>query len=122
VTLDRKIESFGSLQWDGKYMTVADFGANVIYRFAPSEDAAGTVVGATELPSGHGSLTQTWIAGDHVVAAGLDTRGVCTDACRGSVNVFHYPQASLLSKNIGGAGDFQDPRGVAVIFALDPPK
>jgi hypothetical protein len=48
VTLNRRIEKPGTLQWDGSYMTIEDRGANVIYRvrvLGPN----GFVVGSTPL-------------------------------------------------------------------------
>jgi hypothetical protein len=122
ITLDRKVESFGSVQWDGQHLTVADFGANVIYRFTIN-GTRGTEVGATPLANGGGTwrFTQTWIEPNSVFAAMLGP-GVCLTTCPGSVDVWNYPHGGLPLKNIGGLGDFANPNGVTVSRLVDPPR
>ncbi|HZY96578.1 MAG TPA: hypothetical protein VFE35_05710 [Candidatus Cybelea sp.] len=122
IALDRQIESFGSVQWDGQHMTVADFHAHIIYRFAII-GTNGREIGSTLLATGLAGerLTQTWIEGNAVVAANLEPRG-CLATCPGSVNAWSYPNGGLAFRNIGGVGDFANPNGVAISLALDPPR
>ncbi|MBV8724343.1 MAG: hypothetical protein JO078_13080 [Candidatus Eremiobacteraeota bacterium] len=128
IPLDRKIVSFGSLQWDGNDIAITDIGADAIYRFAIKENAGGglggKLVGYTTLidrSNGNRSqnlrFTQTWIANNNVVAAD-EAGGACDFKCAGSVNAWHYPQGGKAFKNIGGGRSFTNPSGVAVSVGL----
>lgn len=67
VTLNRRVEKPGALQWDGSYMTIEDRGANVIYRvrvLGPN----GFVVGSTPLSAWRPHFAaQSFIYNDAIV-------------------------------------------------------
>ncbi len=70
IRLDKSISKAGSMQWDGKYLAIADFGktidsAAVIYRFALS-GRSGKKVSTTKLDLSH-ALAQFWIQGGTVI-------------------------------------------------------
>ncbi len=70
IRLDESISTAGSMQWDGKYLAVADFGdstgsASVIYRFALS-GSSGKRVSTTKLDLSS-ARAQFWIQGAAVV-------------------------------------------------------
>jgi len=67
IAVDQTLQSPGSVQWDGTYMTVGDNKAQIIYRFTIS-GSQGTVVGTTQLDGVPGSGLQWWIAGNTVIS------------------------------------------------------
>ena len=124
VTLNRTIQSFGSLQWDGQYLAVTDIGTDDVYRFAIKANGNGSiggfVAGYTELgdrSNGKGynttRITETWVAGNTIVASRMRA-GICDFKCPGSVDVWHYPAGGPAFRNIGGGAIFDNPSGVAV--------
>lgn len=101
ITTSNNVAFAGSVQWDGKYLTVDDQNDNNIYRY--------TVQGTTAVLKGTVSLeasdcAQTWIAGDLVY---------CADAGSNDGEVFKYPE--------GGApiavftGNFDLPLGTVAV-------
>ena len=124
VTLNRTIQSFGSLQWDGEYLDVTDIGTDAVYRFEIKANGNGSiggfVAGYTELgdrSNGNGykttRITQTWVDGNTVVASRMRA-GICDFKCPGSVDAWHYPAGGSAFRNIGGGAIFDNPSGVAV--------
>ncbi len=65
--MNQSFEFWGSVQWDGKYVTVADNEVNKIYRFTIS-GSSGTLEGTVDL-GGAQPLYQSVIDGKKVVAA-----------------------------------------------------
>ena len=70
----------GSVQWDGKYVTVTDQEANAMYQYTVSGTKA-TLKGTVSF-SGSSDCAQTWIATGIVY---------CADAGNESGEVFKYP-------------------------------
>jgi hypothetical protein len=89
----------GSVQWDGKYVTVLDSRANLTYQYTISGTEA--TLKHTITYTGMNGCSQTWIAQGLLF---------CADAGNDAAEVFKYPQ--------GGApvatfkGDFDEPLGV----------
>jgi hypothetical protein len=80
ITTSNTVEFPGSVQWDGKYLTVTDQEADAIYRYAVSGTHA-TLKG-TVLLSGAADCAQTWIARPYAY---------CADAGNNDGEVFKYP-------------------------------
>jgi hypothetical protein len=80
ITTSNPVKSPGSVQWDGKYVTVSDQDTNEMYQYAISGTKA-TLKGTVHL-SGGGTCAQTWIATDVVY---------CADAAKDDGEVFKYP-------------------------------
>ncbi|HEY2475485.1 MAG TPA: hypothetical protein VGI19_11870 [Candidatus Cybelea sp.] len=89
----------GSVQWDGKYLTVGDQGTNEIYRYTIS-GAKATLKGTVRL-SGAGDCGQTWIATGVVF---------CGDAGTDGGEVFNYPAGG--SPAAVFTGNFDTPLGM----------
>ncbi|HEV3089996.1 MAG TPA: hypothetical protein VGX91_00985 [Candidatus Cybelea sp.] len=81
ITTSNTIIFPGSVQWDGKYLTVTDQDANAIYQYTVKGTTA-TLEGTVTL-SGAGDCAQTWIGEDLVF---------CADAGNESGEVYKYPQ------------------------------
>ncbi len=80
----------GSVQWDGKHMTMYDEAAGVLYRLKITASGA-QVVGSTTLsPYGNG-IYSTWIDRDRIVGA---------DDARAFVGVWKYPQGGTVLKTV----------------------
>ncbi len=92
ITLDAPINSGGSVQWDGKNMTVADEGGDLgpaaIYQIAGSKTIGSTVL------QGTGVVFQSYIDGNIVVAP---------DYVNKAVKVFAYPDGGAQTDSIGRA-------------------
>jgi hypothetical protein len=80
ITTSNPVRSPGSVQWDGKYVTVTDQDTNEMYQYTISGTKA-TLKGTVHLRGG-GSCAQTWIATDVVY---------CADAAKDDGEVFKYP-------------------------------
>ena len=89
----------GSVQWDGKYMTVFDQEANNLYQYSISGTTA-TLKGTVSF-SGSSDCAQTWIATGVVY---------CGDAGNDNGSVFKYPAGG--SQLAVFTGDFDEPLGV----------
>jgi hypothetical protein len=89
----------GSVQYDGKYLTVADQAVASIYQYTVSGTKA-TLKGTVSL-SGAGDCAQTWIG-----------RGVvfCADAGTGAAEAFKYPAGGSPVATL--TGSFDQPLGV----------
>lgn len=88
ITLDRDIAAPGSMQWDGKYLAVADFGtsnssASVIYRFALS-GSSGSAVSTTSLNLSRAGA-QFWIEKNRVI-------GPLAHESSGTMGVWRFPR------------------------------
>jgi hypothetical protein len=80
ITTSNTVEFPGSVQWDGKYLTVVDQEEAVMYRYTLSGTTA-TLKGRVSL-TGSSDCAQTWIAKRVVY---------CADAGAGDGSVFNYP-------------------------------
>ena len=80
ITTSNTISFPGSVQWDGKYLTVVDQEAASMYRYTVSGTKA-TLKGTVSL-TGSGDCAQTWIATGVVY---------CADAGYGDGSVYKYP-------------------------------
>ncbi|MBV8499434.1 MAG: hypothetical protein JO003_09315 [Candidatus Eremiobacteraeota bacterium] len=80
ITTSNRVKAPGSVQWDGKYVTVLDQDKNEMYQYTISGTKA-ILKGVVRLRGG-GSCAQTWIA-THIV--------YCADAAKDQGEVFKYP-------------------------------
>lgn len=96
ITVNQTITIAGTVQWDGKYVTVfqGGSGSGIIYRLQISGSSA-TVVGTTSL-NGASGATGSWIVGRQVVVA---------DQPHDAVRLYPYPGGGnfLKSQTIVGA-------------------
>jgi hypothetical protein len=99
ITTSNVVDFPGSVQWDGKYLTVYDQLADTIYQYTVSGTTA-TLEGTVSL-SGVGDCAQTWIAKDVVY---------CGDAGDEDGSVFNYPAGG--SALAVFSGNFDEPLGV----------
>jgi hypothetical protein len=80
ITTSNTVEFPGSVQWDGKYLTVFDQEANATYQYTVSGTTA-TLKGTVSY-SGSSDCAQTWIVPGLVY---------CADAGNNDAEVFKYP-------------------------------
>ncbi|MBV8066876.1 MAG: hypothetical protein JO113_02785 [Candidatus Eremiobacteraeota bacterium] len=101
ITTSNVVQFPGSVQWDGKYLTVVDQGTNAVYQYNVSGTQA-TLKGTVTL-SGAGDCAQTWIV-----------RGLiyCADNYNTDGEVFKYPAGG--SAIAVFTGNFVFPLGVTV--------
>jgi hypothetical protein len=102
ITLSQGVNFPGSVQWDGKYMTVYDQEADVIYRFQMN-GTNGTLKGTVKL-TGAKDCAQTWIAKGLVF---------CADAGTDAAEVFKYPAGG--SPVAVFTGNFDLPLGTVAV-------
>lgn len=100
VTLNQTIGAPGGVQWDGKYVAVADQEAPVIYQFTVT-GKVGTKAGQTET-QGSSDVVQFFIKGNTVVGP---------NATSGQVMYWPYPGGGEQEKIISG---FEVPIGTAI--------
>jgi hypothetical protein len=102
ITTSNTIQFPGSVQWDGKYLTVFDQLANAMYQYTVSGTKA-TLKGTISF-TGSGDCAQTWIA-----------KGVvyCGDAFNDNGEVFAYPAGG--SPIAVFTGDFNEPLGTVAV-------
>ncbi|MGA9275219.1 MAG: hypothetical protein WBV67_17195 [Candidatus Cybelea sp.] len=105
IGINQTITVAGGVQWDGKYVAVADEngpGNGVIYQFSVS-GSTGTEVSSTTLDSSE-NIHQFWIdpAGNRVVAP---------SASLGTVGYWKFPAGGNPTKTLSG---FNIPEGVAL--------
>ncbi len=93
VSLPNTIKFPGSVQWDGKYVTVNDQEGGAIYRYAIADDVA-TLKGTVEL-TGTSDCSGTWIAQPYVF---------CADAGLADAPVFKYPGGGDSIATLSGSG------------------
>lgn len=98
ITTSNTVQFPGSVQWDGKYLTVFDQLANEMYQYTIQGTEA--VLQHTISFSGSGDCAQTWIAKDVVY---------CGDAFNNNGEVFDYPAGG--SPIAVFTGDFDEPLG-----------
>ncbi|MGB8907159.1 MAG: hypothetical protein WCC84_00235 [Candidatus Cybelea sp.] len=103
ITISNTVKFPGSVQWDGKYLTVVDQLAkpNSIYQYTISGTNA-TLQGTVQL-NGAGDCAQTWIVKGAVY---------CADATNDDGEVFKYPAGG--SAIAVFTGSFNFPLGVTV--------
>jgi hypothetical protein len=95
VQLAQGIMKPGQVQWDGKYMTIADEKAHKIYRVKVRNSAA-TVVGKTKLHVSN-VFFGSWIYGGTVIVP-WGKRGV------GYIGFWNYPKGGSPTKTFPGPG------------------
>ncbi len=100
VTLNQTIGGPGGVQWDGKYVAIADQEAPVIYQFTVS-GSVGTKAGQTQT-QGSSDVVQFFIEGKTVVGP---------NATSGQVMYWPYPAGGVQTKIISG---FEVPIGTAI--------
>jgi hypothetical protein len=100
ITLNKTIETPGSVQWDGTYVTVGDAKAGVIYQLHISGSKA-KVVGTTSLTDSDG-VFQSFIDGTRVVGPNVFSANAM---------FWSYPAGGSPVKTLSG---FVDPFGSAV--------
>ena len=100
VTLNQTIGGPGGVQWDGKYVAIADQEAPVIYQFTVT-GSTGTEAGQTQT-QGSSDVVQFFIEGKTVVGP---------NATSGQVMYWPYPAGGVQKKIIGG---FETPIGTAI--------
>jgi hypothetical protein len=91
ITTSNTVRFPGSVQWDGKYLTVTDQSAGAIYRYTLSGTNA-TLKG-TVLLSGATDCAASWIARPYVY---------CADAGNDDGEVFKYPGGGSPIATLGG--------------------
>jgi hypothetical protein len=99
ITTSNSVGFPGSVQWDGKYLTVLDQNGNNIYQYTVSGTKA-TLKGTVSL-TGAGDCAQTWIATGIVY---------CGDAGISGGEAFKYPAGGPAIVTFSGTFDF--PLGV----------
>ncbi len=99
ITTSNTVAFPGSVQWDGKYVTVFDQLANKMYQYTVSGTKA-TLKGTVSF-SGSNDCAQTWIASGVVY---------CGDAGNNDGEVFKYPAGG--SPIAVFTGNFAEPLGV----------
>ncbi|HEY2473961.1 MAG TPA: hypothetical protein VGI19_04085 [Candidatus Cybelea sp.] len=100
ISLNETILVPGGLQWDGKYLAVADpgqgYSGSVIYRFA-IDGSTGTNVSTVEL-DGSGDVMGFWIDGARVIVPDKGKSGAY-------VKVWKYPGGGNVLKSYSGFSD-----------------
>ncbi|HVR46080.1 MAG TPA: hypothetical protein VMT95_05535 [Candidatus Binatia bacterium] len=99
ITTSNRVGFPGSVQWDGKYLTVLDQYGNSIYQYTVSGTRA-TLKGTVSL-KGAGDCAQTWIVKGLVY---------CGDATDNNGSVYRYPAGG--SPIAVFTGNFDTPLGV----------
>lgn len=88
LTIDGTIKFPGSVQWDGKYITVFDTGPGAIDRLSVSGSTA-TVVGTTSMNDANGGFG-LWI---------FEHRIILANQARNAVQIFPYPAGGTFVKS-----------------------
>jgi hypothetical protein len=108
ITLNQHIALPGGVQWDGRYLAVADQDASAIYRFRISK-GSGTKVHSTLLGSPAFDVFQFYIDGKTVIAPNDYSIGSKTGW---NVLYYGYPAGGTPTKAITKA--VREPRGVVI--------
>lgn len=95
VTLDQSIASPGNVQWDGKYLAVADLGTTSVYRFAVT-GTKGTRIGTVSL-AGSTLVAQFWIQSSRII--GPDLGG------NQAVEIWKYPSGGTMLKSFDASSN-----------------
>ncbi len=100
ITLSKRVEFPGGVQWDGTYVAVGDGGRNsaVIYRVQVS-GSKGKVKGSTPLGGAYWVLA-FWIQGTRVIGANYEAY----PSGFGNVMFWNYPAGGTATKTITGLG------------------
>jgi len=106
VTLDKRLDFPGGVQWDGKYVAIADAYESAIYRVQIS-GSAGSVVGTTPLEASS-DIYQFAIANREVAVANDEVSDV------GDVMLWKYPAGGRSTRHYG---ELYAPFGLAVSLA-----
>lgn len=104
ISLNQSIEYPGQVQWDGKYVTVSDQNANIIYRFT-IKGTSGSEEGSTPL-TGAGDCVQNWI---------VNNRVYCPNGSLAEADIYAYPAGGQPIKVIGG---FEGPTAATVATSM----
>jgi hypothetical protein len=108
LTLNQSIKGPGGVQWDGKYVTVGDQNASIVYQFSISGDtgteAGSTILGGSDVTA----VLQYFIFGARLIAPNLCS----VKSCVGNVLYFPYPSGGYAMKTITKRVRY--PRGVVV--------
>ena len=99
ITTSNSVQFPGSVQWDGKYLTVFDQLASVTYQYVVHGSKA-TLKGTVSYP-GVGDCAQTWIVKGLIY---------CGDAGNGDGEVFNYPAGGSAIAVLGSG--LPEPLGV----------
>jgi hypothetical protein len=91
ITTSKSVQFPGSVQWDGKYLTILDQLTNTIDQFAVSGTKA-ALKGSVSL-SGASDCVQTWISRPYVY---------CADAGNNDVAVYNYPAGGAALATLTG--------------------
>ncbi|HEY1884050.1 MAG TPA: hypothetical protein VGG51_13525, partial [Candidatus Cybelea sp.] len=75
IALDQSIGEIGSIQWDGKYITVQDLRAPVTISRIAISGSVGTVVSRSKFGPYMRDASYSWIAGDGTVTFPFSTHG-----------------------------------------------
>jgi hypothetical protein len=94
VTLPNTIAFPGSMQWDGRYVTLNDQSGHAIYRYTIAGDSA-KLKGTVAL-NGSSDCVQTWIAKNLVY---------CPDAGNDDAKVYKYPAGGSAIATLTGSFD-----------------
>jgi hypothetical protein len=103
IALNENIQFAGGVRWDGKYVAIRDYEANVIYQFSIS-GSGGTEIGSTPL-DGSSYAVQFWIHAANVIAPNANS---------GNVMFWNYPAGGSPTKTIDG---LKTPWGVTISMA-----
>jgi hypothetical protein len=105
ITIDKTIQSPGGVLWDGRHMTVGDWGVSptIIYRFIMKGSTA-SVIGATTL-GGSKNVSQYWIVARRIIGS---------DYSANDFEVWKYSGGGMPIKTIGPEG------AKAVVVSLAP--
>jgi hypothetical protein len=109
ITLDKHISLPGGVQWDGKYLALADQNTSVIYQFRLS-GSRGTEVHSTPLGSPASDVFQFYISGKTVIAPNDYSLGSKTT--KGDVLYYQYPAGGAPIRTI--THGVHEPRGVVL--------
>jgi hypothetical protein len=98
VPLAREIKQPGQVQWDGKYLTIADERTRRIYRVEIKGSAA-TVVGKTALRNSGMAFSGSWIYGGAVIAPFVKAQKK-----QGHIGFWNYPRGGSPTKKFLAPG------------------
>jgi len=96
--LTRRVQNAGGVEWDGRYVAIADRGAGMIYRTTPTGKVA-QIVKLQRAPE----IEDFWLAGSTLIGPNARSGG--------TVDVWHYPGGGAPIKTMR---DFLDPIGVTL--------
>jgi hypothetical protein len=107
ISLQQRVVAASGLEWDGKYVALADSSTDTIYQLSISGGVA-TAVGSTSLQGGT-ALYQFWITGGTKRRQGTGVVGAFENTR--TVGVWNYPAGGTETSSLSG---FEGPTGVVV--------